>query len=125
MIRRVKCPRCGGDWGMHNGVHTIVEWCPGLEQLHRDAGFQILEPLPAWRSFPVEPLTWSELMRAARWPGLVAATASEIVGHTAIAAGMGWLAPLAAIAVGCGVALLLGRSVIERAYERKCNTLQA
>ena len=44
-IRRVKCRRCGGDWGVHCRLGAIVEWSHELEQRHRAVGDHILEPL--------------------------------------------------------------------------------
>ena len=52
----MKCERCGGDWGMHDGLQTIVKWNRRLEQLCRDLGFEILEPLEPTAP-AMEPLT--------------------------------------------------------------------
>jgi hypothetical protein len=124
--RRLKCERCGGDWVMHDDLRIIVDWDLDFEQLYRDHGFEILEPLPAWRSVPVEPLTWSELARATLWPGAIAITVSGIVGHTMIAvAGVDSLGLLATFAVSWGLGRFLAYRAIDRAYERKCNSLQA
>lgn len=43
--RRVKCERCGGDWGMNDDARLVIPWTPGLEQFHQDMGFVIFEPL--------------------------------------------------------------------------------
>ena len=32
--RNVYCPRCGCEWGMHDGVQVFVPWDGDLEQLH-------------------------------------------------------------------------------------------
>jgi hypothetical protein len=111
---------------MNDYVGAFVPWDGDFEQIYRDWGFEILEPLPAWRSVPVEPLTWSELARATLWPGAIAITVSGIVGHTMIAvAGVDSLGLLATFAVSWGLGRFLAYRAIERAYERKCNSLQA
>lgn len=115
--RRIKCERCGGDWAMNDYVRAFVPWDGAFEQLYRDHGFEILEPLPGWRSFPVEPLTFGEMLRAMRWPGAIAITVSAIVGH--------YVGVLVACAVSWAVARFLGQRAIDRAYERKCNSLRA
>lgn len=49
--RRIKCERCGGDWGMNDANDglghkaAVVEWRRDFEQFFRDRGFEILEPL--------------------------------------------------------------------------------
>jgi hypothetical protein len=111
---------------MNDDVRAIIEWCSTLEQHHRDQGYELLEPLPDWRSLPIEPLTCRERWRATRWAGAIAITVSGIVGDTLIlAAGMDYVAVLVAFAVSYAVAGFLGRRAIERAYERKCNSLRA
>ena len=126
VTRRVKCKRCGGDWAMHDGVRIVVPWGHDLERLHRDHGHEILEPLPAWLSLPFEPLTFGECVRACRWSCAVAIALSSIAGHTLSAletepvivgittAGLSW-----------GIARFMGRRALQRAYERKSNTLKA
>ena len=32
--RRVVCGRCGGDWGMHDGVKAFVPWDADLADLY-------------------------------------------------------------------------------------------
>lgn len=123
--RRVKCKRCGGDWGMCDALRLMVDWHPDLEQAHRLMGFEILEPLPAWRAFPIEPLTLPELFRAVLWPGALAITLTSIAGHAIEATGVGEVGLIAVYAVSYGTARLLGQRAIERAYARKCNSLRA
>jgi hypothetical protein len=126
LVRRVKCVRCGGDWGMNDHLRMMIPWTPELEQAARNIDGEILEPLPAWRSLPAEPLTWSELARATLWPGAIVITVSGIVGHTLIlAAGMDYVGLLVGCAVSWAVGRFLGQRAIERAYERKCNSLEA
>jgi hypothetical protein len=123
--RRLKCERCGGDWAMYDDLRIIVDWDLDFEQLYRDHGFEILEPLPAWRSVPVEPLTWSELARATVWPGAISVTVSWIVDHALISAGIGDVRLIAVFAVTYGTARFLAQRAIDRAYERKRSSLQA
>lgn len=122
ITRRVKCVRCGGDWGMHDGVRALVDWGPDLEQLHRDHGCEILEPLPAWRSFPMEPLTFPELIRAGRWPGAFAMALSYCAGYIVEAAGFGLAAQFIATAA---VAYASMHLLMRRGCERRRNSLQA
>ena len=125
MIRRVKCVRCGGDWDMHDGLRMFLEWTPHVEQFWRHAGFEILEPLPAWRSFPVE-LTWAEIWRAIRWPGVLAMTLNSIFGYALKAAAIDVFVQIVVLLLtGCGLGTFLGRHALDRAYERKCNSLEA
>lgn len=124
--RRIKCERCGGDWAMNDYVRAFVPWDGNFEQLYRDFGYEILEPLPAWHSVPMEPFSWTELMAACRWPGVVAVTVSSIVGYTIIALGCaGYLPVFATSAASWALGRFLGQRAIDRAYERKCNSLRA
>lgn len=43
-VRRVQCPRCGGDWGMNDRVRAIVPWDAELEDLQRWFGKPIRQP---------------------------------------------------------------------------------
>jgi hypothetical protein len=127
--RRIKCERCGGDWGMsdaHYGLGIkamLVEWDPDFERFFRDCGYEILEPLPAWR---VEPLALPEITRAARWPGAFAMALGFIAGLSVGAAGFGLAVGLvASAAISYAIMRLLMPQVYRRAYERKCNRLRA
>lgn len=122
--RRLKCERCGGDWGMNDAMRMIVHWDPDLQQLYRDFGFEILEPLPD-PTAALEPLTLPELLRAVRWTGAIAITLSSIAGYAIEVAGFRTVGLIALFAVSFGTARLLGQRAIERAYERKRNSLQA
>jgi hypothetical protein len=42
---RVKCRRCGGDWGVNADLEAVVQWTQELEQLHREVWAEIIEPL--------------------------------------------------------------------------------
>ena len=33
-IRRIHCPRCGADMGMHDKLKVVIPWDGELEQLH-------------------------------------------------------------------------------------------
>ena len=124
--RRLKCERCGGDWGMHDGRGMIVPWCLELQQIYRDFGYEILEPLPARRSVAVEPLTGPEWHRVGRWPGALAMAlgyiASLAVGAASFGVGIRFIAFLA---VACVIMRLLIPGAYRRVYERKCNSLEA
>jgi hypothetical protein len=125
--RRLKCERCGGDWSMDDQLRLLVEWHTDFEQFWRDRGFEILEPLPAWRSVPLEPLTGSEFARACRWPVVLAITLNWMASYILEAEGSlnFWQRLLAVTAIGCAIARFLGQRAIDRAYERKCNSLEA
>ena len=43
-LRRVKCDRCGGDWGMNDDVQALVDWDRELEDLERFLGREVKEP---------------------------------------------------------------------------------
>lgn len=122
--RRVKCVRCGGDWAMDDNQRIFLPWHSGLEQFHRDFGFEVLEPMPTPPP-PVEPLTFSEEFRACRWPTAIAITLGSIVSHTIQAAGFRNVGLIAVFAVTWGIGYFLARWAIDRAYERKRNSLQA
>jgi hypothetical protein len=121
--RRIKCERCGGEWAMHDDLHIMVDWDPDFEQIYRERGFVIFEPLPAWR---VEPLALPEITRAARWPGAFAMALGFIAGLSVKAAGFGLAVGLvASAAISYAIMRLLMPQVYRRAYERKCNRLRA
>lgn len=42
--RRIKCRRCGLDWGMNDNVQAVIDWCPELEDMYEVMGFVIKEP---------------------------------------------------------------------------------
>lgn len=124
--RRIKCVRCGGDWGMHDVVRVMRDWSPELEQLHRNEGWEILEPLPEWHSFAVERLTWGELCRAVRWPGALAFTLGCISGNIIQAvAGTGAVSYIATTALALAIGRFAAKWAIDRADERKRNSLEA
>jgi hypothetical protein len=124
--RRVKCERCGGDWSIEDQLQVVIDWDTDFEQFWRDRGFEILEPLPAWRSVPVEPLTRPERLRACRWPGAFAMALGFIAGLTIEAAGFGPAVRLGAtFAISYAAMCSLMPQVYRRAYERKCNSLRA
>lgn len=124
VTRRVKCVRCDGDWGMHDDLRVVVPWGPAFERLHREHGCKILEPLPAWRSVPVKPLTSGEVFRATRWAIVVSLTLT-MISTTLLEGADFWVRILVAAAIGWGVGCLLVPRSIDRAYERKCNSLEA
>jgi hypothetical protein len=125
--RRLKCERCGGDWGMHDGARVIVDWSPEFEQLYRDRGFKILEPLDEEATaLAYNPLTFDELIRAGRWPGAFAMALGIIAGHTVEAAGFGLAVRfVASAAISWATMRLLMPQGYRRAYERKRTSLQA
>lgn len=43
-VRRVKCDRCGSDWGMNDRVRVLVNWDEDLEEMHQRCGAKIKEP---------------------------------------------------------------------------------
>lgn len=139
-IRRLKCERCGGDWGMSDIFRIVIEWDPHLEQVHRDAGFEILEPMAplpppvepgvqgctALAEVQDEPLTRPEWVRACRWLGAFAMALGYSAGHIVQAIGFGLAARLIAVAaISYATMRLLMPHVYRRAYERKRNSLQA
>lgn len=42
--RRVKCDRCGGDWGMNDDAKALIDWDRDLENMERSFGREIKEP---------------------------------------------------------------------------------
>lgn len=63
--RRVGCRRCGGDWGMHDGVRAFVQWDGDLAELYKgrnvtvnmnvlglDVGYANWLARNHWRSLP-------------------------------------------------------------------------
>jgi hypothetical protein len=123
--RRLKCERCGGDWGMHDDVRLIIPWDQELQRMYREHGYEILEP--AEFPVPVEPLTSGEFWRACRWPIAIAVTLSWFAAYALEAAGIESLTVrlIAMTAFAWALGRYLGRGAIDRAYERKRNTLLA
>jgi hypothetical protein len=121
--RRVKCERCGGDWAMEDQLHVAIDWHTEFEQFWRERGVEIAEPLPVPEPLPEEPLTWEEFVRAIRWPGVLVIAVVLIVGVTITE--MGWPGALVACAIEYALVRFLGQWAIDRAYERKRNTLRA
>lgn len=133
--RRIKCERCGGDWGMNDaddllGIKAaLVEWDPNFEQFFRDRGFEILEPVvPAEAGIPalVDPLGWQEVCRALRWPGAIAMFMGVSSSLICLAADLGGLAlSIASFAIPYAIMELLKPRAFRRAYERRRSTLEA
>jgi hypothetical protein len=127
--RRLKCERCGGDWGMHDGVRAIVDWSPELQQMYRDFGYEILEPIeeiPLTRLELLRALTWPEVLRACRWPGAFAVLVGTAGDWILGAAGVQQPArSITVFAITFAVMNLLMRRAYRREHRRRRNSLQA
>lgn len=42
---RIKCVRCGGDWGISYSAKAIIPWDLELEEMYKRFGFEIAEAL--------------------------------------------------------------------------------
>ena len=108
---------------MNDHARMMLPWTPELEQCHRALhDGEILEPLPAWCSVPVEPLTLGEVFTAARWAvalSLVLVSISNAFIEDPVTL------ILMTCAISWGVGRLLGPRAIARAYQRKRNSLEA
>lgn len=128
--RRIKCMRCGADWGMNDSVRAIIDWSPKLQQLYRDLGYEILEPMPILPPHTtldlLGTLTWREILGALRWPSafaLIVGTSSGVILH---GAGLGQPhRAIAIFAITFAIMSLLARPAYRRAFQRKRNTLEA
>jgi hypothetical protein len=121
--RRIKCERCGCNWGMHDSVRMIVPWDRELQSMYREHGYEILEPVDFPE--PVEPLTMGELLRAARWPAAFAIVLAYSAGHM-IPAGFGLAGRfIVTFLIAYATMRLLMPGVFLRAENRKRNTLLA
>lgn len=49
IARRVKCDRCKGDWAMNDQVCAFLPWDTEFEQLYRDFGCEIKEPIYGYK----------------------------------------------------------------------------
>jgi hypothetical protein len=87
--------------------------------MYRDHGFEIVEPRES--PVPVEPLTFSELYRAVRWPGVFAILTGISAGA---AVGRPWRSIAIFIIAFATMQLLVPRA-FRRAHERKRNSLLA
>mgnify|MGYP000928691747 CR=1 FL=1 len=43
--RRVICHRCGGSWGMHDGMQAFVPWDAEIEEIYTLMGHRV-RPMP-------------------------------------------------------------------------------
>ena len=111
---------------MHDGLQTIVKWNRRLEQLCRDLGFEILEPLEPTAP-AMEPLTWPEVLRAARWPGVFALTLASFASYYLFEpAGFSITTRfIATLAINFAAMQLLMPRAFRRAYRRRRSSLEA
>jgi hypothetical protein len=127
--RRLKCERCGGDWGMHDGMRMIVDWSPDLQQLYRDFGFEILEPSEDGPLSGLEllgALSWPELFRALRWPCAFAMFVGVSSGVILDAAGVRQPAlKIVVFVITFATIHLLVPRACRREYRRRRNSLEA
>lgn len=43
--RRIRCLRCGKDFGMNDEVRAVIPWTGELEQMYKDFGHKIKDPV--------------------------------------------------------------------------------